>query len=536
VLFRRLAVFAGAFTAEAAEAVCADEDLPESHVLAVLASLADRSLVEVLDDGRYRLLETLRHFAQEQAVQAGEIDTWRDRHLDWCRSIAPTYRIGPDLDATGLREGVELLPDLRQALIWALAQEGDPVDLVVTTARIYEYLGRNDDIRTLGDALHETIDPATPRWVSAMAGLGYAPLFAGDLAAAERQSEALTSVVDPLDRSRLLLAGGAVKLADGQAEGEEMVTEAVRLAAAVGSPTDAALATLTLAQFLGITGRLREARPLVDDLVHGTTVSDGPWAGYLANARGWARIDASVPSAARLFRRAARDLADVPPVGLVVCALWSRDVELAGEALGDDRWVDVGGHLEAMAGAAHAVPAIVVGDLERASAALRPALEMWSFGMTSSWLRLIDADVAMRQGDRPRAERRVEEVSVAIEGRNLPTDTVQLCVLRAGLALLDGAVRAAQDLAHQALALGVDNDAAMLIVDGLEAVAVTDHRLGRPEVAARLAGAAAAQRERSGYLWRHAPLDAEVPAILEDESLQAAIDEGRRLSLDEAVA
>jgi DNA-binding NarL/FixJ family response regulator len=60
--------------------------------------------------------------------------------------------------------------------------------------------------------------------------------------------------------------------------------------------------------------------------------------------------------------------------------------------------------------------------------------------------------------------------------------------------------------------------------------------LGRPDLAARLAGAAEAQRDRSGYRWRHAPLDAEVAAILADDALRDAVAEGRRLSLAEAVA
>jgi predicted ATPase/class 3 adenylate cyclase/DNA-binding CsgD family transcriptional regulator len=536
VLFRRLAVFAGAFTAEAAEAVCSDDDIPAGEILTVLASLADRSMVEVLDDGRYRLLETLRHFAQEQAVQAGEIDTWRDRHLDWFCEVATALDVGPQLDAAGFQEGVELLPDLRQALTWALATDVDPADLVRTIAEIWSCLASYDDIRTLGLALYEALDPASPRWISAMAGLGAAPFVAGDLATMERQAEALTCAVEPFERSRLLLGSGLARLFEGHPDGERDMREAADLAAAGGSATDVAGPTLLLASFLGISGRQREARPLVEDLVRRTAVTDGPWAGELANLRGWTVVDASIPSAMHLFRHAAAQLTRMPPSPLVVCALWGRDAELAEEALGGDRWANVGGTFEAFAGAARAIPALLAGDFEVAATALRPALELWTMGNVSYWVRLLDADVALRQGDRARAERDLEHVGSAIEGRNLPTDRTWLCVLRAGLALLDGEVRAAQDLAHQALALGVDNDAAMLVVDGLEAVAITDHRLGRPEVAARLVGAAEAQRDRSGYRWRHAPLDAEVPGILADESLHEAVAEGRRLSLEEAVA
>jgi hypothetical protein len=316
------------------------------------------------------------------------------------------------------------------------------------------------------------------------------------------------------------------------------VQEAARLADAVGASTDAARATIMLATFLGSAGRLREARPLVEDLARRTTVTDGPWAGILAYAQAWTVIDASIPSATRLARHGTANLGEVrmSAVMLMLCALFGRDPELADEALGGDRWADAGGIYEAFAGVARAIPAVLAGDLDTAATALRPALEIWTLGIASYWVRLFDADVALRQGDRARAQLDVEHVRSSTEGRNLPIVQVQLCVLQAGLVLIDDEVRVAHDLAQQALAIGGDNDAAMLIVDGLEAVAITDHRLGRSEVAARLAGAAEAQRDRSGYRWRHAPLDAEVPAILADEALQATVDEGRRLSLQEAVA
>ncbi|TMH54013.1 MAG: adenylate/guanylate cyclase domain-containing protein [Betaproteobacteria bacterium] len=66
-LFRRLAVFAGGFTLEAAEAVSAVGDLANSDVLDVLTHLVEKSLVVMEgESGRYRLLETVRQYAQER--------------------------------------------------------------------------------------------------------------------------------------------------------------------------------------------------------------------------------------------------------------------------------------------------------------------------------------------------------------------------------------------------------------------------------------------------------------------------------------
>ncbi|MFN7954940.1 MAG: adenylate/guanylate cyclase domain-containing protein [bacterium] len=82
VLLRRLAAFAGSFSLEAAEAVCAGGDVDEGDVLDLLTDLVEKSLV-VLEPGgeRYRLLETIREYALERLRAAGEETDVRERHL-----------------------------------------------------------------------------------------------------------------------------------------------------------------------------------------------------------------------------------------------------------------------------------------------------------------------------------------------------------------------------------------------------------------------------------------------------------------------
>jgi predicted ATPase/class 3 adenylate cyclase/DNA-binding CsgD family transcriptional regulator len=91
VLFRRLSVFSAGFTLDAAEAVCADDQVDSYAVLDLLGRLVDKSLVQVDDftpETRYRMLETIRHYARGRLLESGEPDTLRSRHLSWFLAYA----------------------------------------------------------------------------------------------------------------------------------------------------------------------------------------------------------------------------------------------------------------------------------------------------------------------------------------------------------------------------------------------------------------------------------------------------------------
>lgn len=90
-LLRRLSVFAGGWSLEAAEAVCAEEAKAPEGVLLGLARLVDNSLVAYVEQrgvGRYRLLETTRQYAREKLVTTGEEEEGCTRHCDWFLALA----------------------------------------------------------------------------------------------------------------------------------------------------------------------------------------------------------------------------------------------------------------------------------------------------------------------------------------------------------------------------------------------------------------------------------------------------------------
>lgn len=122
-LFARLAVFAGSWTFEAAEAICANEN--DLDVLSGLAALVEQSLVrqDDRDEPRFTMLETIREYAAELLASSAEADVLRRRHAEW---YLEPIKDSPLLMTT-IPTMMELLPyfrseldNLRAALRWSL--------------------------------------------------------------------------------------------------------------------------------------------------------------------------------------------------------------------------------------------------------------------------------------------------------------------------------------------------------------------------------------------------------------------------------
>lgn len=90
-LLRRLAVFVGGWTLEAAEAVCGEGRVKPEDVLELLTHLVEKSLVVVEEQAgaaRYYLLETIRQYAREKLFEAGEAQIIRTHHLAFFLKVA----------------------------------------------------------------------------------------------------------------------------------------------------------------------------------------------------------------------------------------------------------------------------------------------------------------------------------------------------------------------------------------------------------------------------------------------------------------
>src|SRR5687768_2115418 len=94
-VLRRLSVFSGGWTLEAAEAVCGGGDVQSTYsVMELLANLVEKSLVSLDATGeRYHLLETLREYAREQLEESGENEDVHDQHVQHFLVFASRARL-----------------------------------------------------------------------------------------------------------------------------------------------------------------------------------------------------------------------------------------------------------------------------------------------------------------------------------------------------------------------------------------------------------------------------------------------------------
>ena len=178
VLFRRLSIFRGGWTLEAAEAVAATAgtgsaaSLPAEDVLDLLGALVDRSLVQVdtgESGGRYRMLETLRQYAEERAEQAGEAQWLAVKHAGHFTELAETGQDqlrGPEQTRWLDRLRVERR-NIDAAVLWCQRHADTEPDLglrLVAAMGWFWYFTSNQNALGQIDAMLGSTASASPRF------------------------------------------------------------------------------------------------------------------------------------------------------------------------------------------------------------------------------------------------------------------------------------------------------------------------------------------------------------------------------------
>ena len=279
-LFRRLSVFAGGWTLDAAEAVAAGGDVDEADVLDLLTRLIEKSLVAPeADSTRYRFLETIRQYADEQLGKSGEEKDVHMRHLEWYLALFEAGRpnlIGPEQATWLARLDVE-----RENLFAAhrycdRAPGGGELGMrLMSAVRRYWFdrglLGLG--YRTTMEALTRPCAQApTPARAAALNDAGQIAAFMG------RYAEAQVHLVESLAVTRALghrqrigyllqpLALACMGVGD-LAAAREYLDEALVIARESGDAREIAAVLNSLAQIARMGGDLETAEPLYRDVL-----------------------------------------------------------------------------------------------------------------------------------------------------------------------------------------------------------------------------------------------------------------------------
>jgi predicted ATPase len=191
-VFACLSVFAGGFNLDAATVVASRDGIDEFAVIDILADLVNKSMLVVDDLGdsvRYRLLETLRQYAQERLDASGRTDQLRLRHAEWCVKFARQTNLEFGVDTARLRDEID---NLRAAYQWC--RDRDRYDLAIEFVAPLEFpshLTLLTDIAIWAQELSAVPELEThPLMPALYAMTAISAAYRGDTVTARRQGEA----------------------------------------------------------------------------------------------------------------------------------------------------------------------------------------------------------------------------------------------------------------------------------------------------------------------------------------------------------
>lgn len=569
-LLRRLSVFAGGATLDAAVEVCAGRGVAAGEILTTVAALVARSLVIADTTGpraRYRLLETVRAYAADRLDEAGESAATKHRHAEWCAALveeAEPRLTGGDQHRWLVRLEAEHA-NLRAALDWSIASADAVLALRLAGPLTIWWRVRGhftEGRRYLEAAL--PLDAGVPCELRAKAlwGLGFLAMMLGDTAVAMATLQESIDIYRELRdesgwaRSALLLANCVVYF--NPLGAQPLLEQSAALASGSGDDwcLSHALALAGLSHHLQ--GEPAAARPLLDQ-------------------------------AANVARRSHDDQGlRIAYAILGEVAFAEGDHDTAEEAL--DKVLSVTGRLCEAYGAAVALVglgevALARGDYDTARRRLdegtKAARSTATPGLITSALTL-QAELALAEEDPDRARHLCQEAIAVAAGAGQDSPAARRGLGEVALAsgdgelageLLDDALERACRAKNEREAAAVQFDLAELavarvervnavalhhqvlkmrrglgdirgVIGSLEALAAVAVDGARPRgaYAARLLGAVERLRGERRYartpaqLRAHAATTARLGACLADAELEAAWAQGAELSVEDAVA
>ncbi|MFY9919542.1 MAG: LuxR C-terminal-related transcriptional regulator, partial [Mycobacterium sp.] len=562
ILFRRLAVFLGGFDLDAAQAVAGDAEVERYQILDQLALLVDKSLVTAENAGgrtRYRLLETVRQYAQEKLGESGEAGAVRTRHRDHYTAMAALLDAPARTDyQRRVEQADDEIDNLRSAFGWSI-ETGDialAVELAsslqplwLSRGRIQEGVAWFDAVLTDDDApLIEAVPAVRAR---ALADKALLDEWVGiyNVSDAEKALAIARELGDPALLVRALTACGCATVYDAELAAP-FFAEAIGVAREVGDQwrliqilTQQAQAGFVAGDAVATRLAAEEGRDLADAIgdrfgsrqcrwrLAGALIYQGDLTG------GIALLNELVAEA-----EADNDLMLRVTILFMLPHALSYHGDIA-EALAEadaaiESATDLGDLYVGTSYIASSIANLAAGDVASASDADEAACSHLSgrrevAAMYMAYL----AAAALARGDLVSARQRADEGISATRGwfRAAALRT------RARVAIAEGELEQAQRDAHDALN-STKAGLILCVADTLDVLAGLAGDAGSLPEAARLFGAAAGIRQRTGevpFAIYRADYESSVEALrnaMDDTDFQAAWAEGAALSTDEAIA
>ena len=559
VLFRRLAAFAGGFDLDGAQAVGASTDAESYQLMDQLSLLVDKSLVVADDTGagmRYRLLETVRQYAQEKLGESGEADDVRTRHRDYYTATAAELESpGYSGDERLLGWAATEIDNLRAAFAWSRENSDleTALQLILSLRPLWLRGGRVQEALAGLDAIlaHPGIAPEV--WAGAVAQQSVIAASIGIPTELSRAQEAVAiarRLEDPALTAQALIACGMLAFYDPEAA-EQYFTEAIDLVRVVGDQWSLCQIFSYQATVGAMAGNLIAARAAAEA---GRDLADELGDSYFSrNNRAYLVVALTSQGDLAQATRVGRALTDeaetaADPIQKMVghCAHAAALAFLGQPAAAHDAAesaltaaTEVGAIAKDAVYSSFSLAALAGGDAATARQAAEKTLQH-TVPVREVFTRstALTAEAVLACGDLEAARRWADETVAVVPG----SWKVQALTARAFVALAQGEPEQAERDAHEALVMATGTQGYLRVPDVLECLAhlAADDR--NYQHAARLLGAAQAMRQRIGYVRfpmyqdSYDLLVTSVREALGQNDFDAAWTEAAALSTEQAIA
>jgi len=558
-LFRRLAVFYGGFDIDAAQAVGGGE---RYQVLDQLTLLVDKSLV-IADDSphgtRYRLLETVRQYAQEKLHESREGNDVRIRHRDHYTAMAALLGAQADSDHQRRIEQAETeLDNLRAAFAWSRESSDTELAMALASALLPLWLsrglmqeGRNWLVAVLTDADNENVEASAERAKASVVRVVLESFRAMtvDLDDAERTLAAARELGDPALVARALTACG-LRAADDRESSVAYFAEAAALARDSGDSwwlgqtlALESMYALLFGEPVAIPVAAEEALRIAD------SIGDKFVSRQCRYILGWAQVLRGELTEGLIQLRdvdeectAARDaMFSMITSSVRAITLAYRGQIDAARTAAEVAFQRLTNLFDAYTGIVYAASAFVqlaAGDASGAWQTYEAARQYTAMDPMLAPMHIWAALAPLACGDLAAARRWADDVVSATKGWSLAAAWAS----RARVEIARGEFDAAERDAYEALDLAARLKGDLIVPVALDCLAITAAEADNHQLATRLFGAADAAYRRMGMV-RFKVLEADderkivaLREVLGENDFDAAWAEGAALSLGEAVA